>query len=154
MKKGIWALVTEYFLAAPILGIPCYAVVPVWASKNGMAAIGPIILAFFYVGLAIYQLKRVSVLGSGKDTKLPVFLGAISIVISLFFLLSFVQTFSSFSVSGESMGTGDPVIISGVTSILSSLGFGFLLGFGILFLGYARLEYIASQKSDSIKAEN
>jgi hypothetical protein len=144
MKKGIGRRVIEYIFAGLILGVPFYTVISLWAELNGVMIIGAIIVALFYGFLAYYQLKRVSVLGSKSRINSYLFLGAVCIIVCLFSLLSLFQNAAAFATAPKVVGTFDSTIKNLNAIIMPSLGFGFLLGLGIIFLGYARLKSTTS----------
>jgi hypothetical protein len=147
MKKGIGRRLIEYIFASLILGIPFYTVISLWAVLNNIMIIVPIAVGLFYSFLAYYQLKRVSILRSKNRINLYLFLGAACIIVCLFSLLSLFQNAAALEAAPKSIGTVDSTINNLNAIIMPSLGFGFLLGLGIIFLGYARLESAASHIS-------
>jgi preprotein translocase subunit SecG len=150
-KKHIWVLILEYFLAAPILGLPCYATIPVWLDREGLVIAGAALVGVFYILLAFYQLGRTRVFGTQEGIIVYVLLGIIFIILSLMIAVYLFQSAPAVPVSANSGGTASPTNVRGTIIVIATFTFSFLIGFAVLFLGYARLELVADLKEQNEK---
>ena len=140
--KALWAVTLEYFLAAPILGAPCYLTVPIWAGGRGSIPVaGIIFVGVFHIALAVYQLKRTQAAETSGRTNLYALVGGVFFILSLIsvaFLLQYVTPIpSDYAVQGTASTTNTNSIVM----IFASFAFGYFLGLAVLYLAYAGIQY-------------